>query len=225
MLWTLEPTEGARVKKHRWHSNQPAPERNAARGFSMLEMVVVIGIIFIVLSIALIQLQPTIQQYHANAARDQIMGALRQARELAISQRRYVQVQFNVSPPCPPAAQVPTCVALTQLGGPADPTLLYALPIESSVQFMTFAGLPDTPDGYGVPGGGAGIMFGGVIGGPATMMFQSDGTFVNAAGTTLNGTVFMGIPGIVSTARAVTVLGTTGRVHSFNGAGNGWVIE
>lgn len=224
MLWTPEPTEGARVKKQRWHSNQPAPERNGAHGFSMLETLVVIGIILIVLSMALIQLQPSIQQFHANAARDQIQGALRQARELAISERRYVQVQFNVSPPCPPVAQVPACIALTRLGGPGDPTLLYALPIENSVQFMTFAGMPDTPDGYGVPPGG-GIMFGGVVGGPATMMYQSDGTFVNAVGTTLNGTVFMGIPGINSTARAVTVLGTTGRVRSYNGLGGSWGIE
>ena len=66
-------------------------------------------------------------------------------------------------------------------------------------------------------------MFGGVIGGPNTMMFQSDGTFVNAAGTTLNGTVFMGVTGIPSTARAVTVLGTTGRIRSYRSAGAGWV--
>jgi type II secretory pathway pseudopilin PulG len=190
----------------------------------MLEMVVVIGLILVVLSMALIQLQPSIQQFHANVARDQIQGALRQARELAISQRRYVQVQFNVSPPCPPVAQVPACIALTRLGGPADPTVLYALPLESSVKFMTFAGMPDTPDGYGVPAGG-GIMFGGVVGGPNTMMYQSDGTFVNGAGTALNGTVFMGIPGINSSARAVTVLGTTGRVRSYNGIGNAWATQ
>jgi type II secretory pathway pseudopilin PulG len=190
----------------------------------MLEMVVVIGVILVALSMALIQFQPSIQQFRANAARDQIQGALRQARELAISQRRYVQVQFNVSPPCPPAAQVPACIALTRLGGPADPTVLYALPVESSVQFMTFAGMPDTPDGFGVPPGG-GIIFGGVVGGPNTMMYQSDGTFVNGAGTTLNGTVFMGVPGIVSTARAVSVLGTTGRVRSYNGVGSAWVTQ
>ena len=212
------------MRKQRWQSNQPLAVRDGASGFSMLETVVVIGIILIVLATALIQLQPSIQQFHANVARDQIQGALRQARELAISERRYVQVQFNVSPPCPPIAQVPACIALTRLGGPGDPTVLFALPIENSVQFMTFAGMPDTPDGFGVPGGG-GIMFGGVVGGPNTMMYQSDGTFVNGAGTTLNGTVFMGIPGIVSTARAVSVLGTTGRVRSYNGIGNAWATQ
>lgn len=223
-LWTPEPTEGASVKTREKLKRQRLRAIGGEHGFSMIEMVVVIGIIFIVLATALIQLQPSIQQYRANVARDQIQGALRQARELAISQRRYVQVQFNVTPPCPPVAQVPACVALTRLGGPGDPTVLYALPIENSVQFMTFAGMPDTPDGYGVPAGG-GIMFGGVVGGPNTMMYQSDGTFVNGAGTTLNGTVFMGIPGFVSTARAVTVLGTTGRVRSYNGIGSAWATQ
>ena len=191
-------------------------------GWSMVEMLVVVGIIFIIGAMALVQLQPSLQKMRANAGRDQIQGALRQAREIAISQRRYVQVQFNVSPPCPPAGVAPACIALTRLGGPADPTLLLTLPIQRTVLYQTFAALPDTPDGFGVPGGG-GIMFGGVVGGPNTMMFQSDGTFVNGAGTTLNGTVFMGVTGIPSTARAVTVLGTTGRIRAYRSTGSGWV--
>jgi hypothetical protein len=53
------------------------------------------------------------------------------------------------------------------------------------------------------------------------MVFQSDGEFLD--GTTflpINGTIFLGFPGQQSTARAVTVLGTTGRVRGWKSNGN-----
>ena len=88
---------------------------------------------------------------------------------------------------------------------------------------MTFAGMPDTPDTFGVPGGGSGIMFGSVTGGPPSgMEFQSDGTFTDGTGVPINGTVFMGITNIPASARAVTVLGNTGRIRGYHGTGTGW---
>jgi hypothetical protein len=52
------------------------------------------------------------------------------------------------------------------------------------------------------------------------MMFQSDGEFLDGAtALPINGTVFLGIPGQQSTARAVTVLGTTGRVRGWKSNG------
>ena len=56
-----------------------------ARGFSMIELVVVIAIALVILVIALVQARPTrTQQEHANTAKDQVQSALRQARETAI---------------------------------------------------------------------------------------------------------------------------------------------
>jgi prepilin-type N-terminal cleavage/methylation domain-containing protein len=189
-----------------------------ARGFSMVEMVVVIAIALVVMSIALIRVQPALLQIHANTAKDQVQSALRQARETAISDRRNVQVEFLTNPPGLPGGNY---VRLTRKGGGFGPDIvLLTLPIQNSVVYTTFNGLPDTPDGYGKA---SPIYFGGVANGPAAGMFyQSDGTFVTSTGVLINGTAFMGVPNQPSTARAVTVLGATGRVRSYHISGTTW---
>jgi hypothetical protein len=64
------------------------------RGFSTLELLTTVCIVFVVLAMAVIQLQPTWQQIQADVAKDQVKSTLRQARELAISERRTIVVQF-----------------------------------------------------------------------------------------------------------------------------------
>jgi type II secretory pathway pseudopilin PulG len=189
-----------------------------ARGFSMIEVVVVIAVAMTIAGIAIIQVRPALQQIQANTAKDEIQSSLRRARELAISDRRNVQVEFLTNPAGNPAGSY---VRLTRKGvGTAD-VILLMLPIQNSVVYTTYVGEPDTPDGYG---NAAPVYFGGVANGPpAGMVYQSDGTFVvNGIGTPINGTVFLGIPGQPSTARAVTVLGTTGRVRSYHISGASW---
>jgi hypothetical protein len=84
--------------------------------------------------------------------------------------------------------------------------------------------MPDTPDGFG---NGYAIEFEGLNGLPvAGMLFQSDGELVD--GSTflpISGTVFIGVTGSNNTtaARAVTVLGTTGRVRGWRSQGSTWV--
>jgi hypothetical protein len=79
-------------------------------------------------------------------------------------------------------------------------------------------GMPDTPDAYGNANP---IEFESVANGPVGgMVFQSDGEFLDGATfLPINGTVFLGITGQQSTARAVTVLGTTGRVRGWKSTG------
>ncbi|MBI3669731.1 MAG: hypothetical protein HY237_08135 [Acidobacteria bacterium] len=63
-----------------------------------------------------------------------------------------------------------------------------------------------------------------MTGGPTAMVFQSDGTFAdNATSQPINGTVFVGLPGQSATARAVTILGATGRVRPYKWNGTQWV--
>ena len=187
-----------------------------ARGFSMIEMCVVVAIAMVIAGIAIIQSRPAVMQIRANTAKDLVQGSLRRARETAISDRRSVKVEFLVNPPANPAGSY---VRLTRLGGGVGPdTVIVMIPIPGSVIYTTFAGEPDTPDGFGNAGP---IYFGGLNNGPAAgMIYQSDGTFGAAAtGIPINGTVFMGVAGEPTTARAVTILGTTGRVRSYHISG------
>ena len=186
-----------------------------ARGFSMIEMLVVVAIAMVIAGIAIIQSRPALMQIRANTAKDLVQGTLRRARESAISDRRSIKVEFLVNPPANPAGSY---VRLTRLGGGVGPdTVIVMTPIPGSVIYTTFAGEPDTPDGFGNAGP---IYFGGVNNGPAAgMIYQSDGTFAAATGIPINGTVFMGIPNQPTTARAITILGTTGRVRSYHISG------
>jgi hypothetical protein len=88
------------------------------------------------------------------------------------------------------------------------------------MKFTLTAGKGDTPDAFGNAGP---IVFEGIVGGPPTMMFQSDGTFVDTAGNLINGTVFLGMTNEPSAARAVTLVGSTGRIRMWRNNAAAWV--
>jgi prepilin-type N-terminal cleavage/methylation domain-containing protein len=182
------------------------------RGFSMIELMVALTIIMVVTAIAITSLRPNLQQARVDAAMREVVDTFRQAREFAIANRRYVQVSF----PANNQIQVTQMNTLTVGAGGVNPvltTVTLAPPLVFNLD-----GMPDTPDAYG---NGGPIVFEGVLNGPVGgMLFQSDGEFLD--GTTLlpiNGSVFLGIPGQQSSARAVTVLGTTGRVRGWKSNG------
>jgi type II secretory pathway pseudopilin PulG len=185
------------------------------RGFTLIETLIVVLMSMTLMAISIFQLQPTMQLFRSRAVTDQVKGTLRQARELAISERRSVVVQFVGN----------NTIQLFQVVEPANTiaaTPFLTMPLESGAQFMTFSGETDTPDRFGIPSTG-GIEFGGVAGGPTTgMQFQSDGTFTDGNGNPINGTVFLASPNVNSTGGAVTVLGNTGRVRRYYYSRSGW---
>jgi prepilin-type N-terminal cleavage/methylation domain-containing protein len=198
-------------------------EAISERGFSLVEMSVVVMLILIISAMALIAYLPTLQDARFDAAMKEVVAQLRQAREYAITNRRYVQVTFpTVVVGGITQYQVVMKVRndLTAGAGGVNP-ILSTVPIESPAQFYVFATAPDTPDGFGK---GAPIVFEGLTNGPVGgMLFQSDGELVDGATfQPINGTVFIGQPGKNSTARAVTVLGGTGRARGGKGTGVIW---
>jgi type II secretory pathway pseudopilin PulG len=179
----------------------------------MIELMVAVMIILIVSAIAITSLRPNLQQARVDAAMRQVVDTFRQAREFAIANRRYVQVSF----PANNQIQMTQMNTLTPGAGGINPvltTLTLAPPLVFNLD-----GMPDTPDAYGNAGP---IVFEGIVNGPVGgMMFQSDGEFLDGATfLPINGSVFMGYPAQQSTARAVTVLGTTGRVRGWKSNGN-----
>jgi len=185
-------------------------KRNHERGFSLLETLIVIGIIFILSAITMMKSFGTMDSYHANSAMDTVVSQLRVARQMAISQRRRVIVSFDQSNmQISYQVMAPTTTGTTEQNG-----TVVTMPLPKSTQFVLESGPPDTPMGFG---NSAAIYIGNLSGGPSIMQFNSTGTFTDITGyNVLNGTVFVGVPNKPTTARAITIMGSTGRVRQYS---------
>jgi type II secretory pathway pseudopilin PulG len=180
-------------------------------GFTLLEGLVAIGIISTVMAMALIGFGTMLPNSKANSAMDQLLYQLRSARERAISHRAEVQVQFVGN----------NQLVLTEIWTTGVPPPPVTLTFEGGAKYIVFGGVPDVPAPYNF-GNGAPIMFGGIAGGPPIMKFTTNGSLIDGGNTLVNGTVFLGIPGNTSTARAITILGATGRVREYHYNGTAW---
>src|SRR5262249_9405530 len=86
----------------------------------------------------------------------------------------------------------------------------------------------DTPDqfGNGTSTDTSGIYLPSAVspgpGQPPEVKFTPDGRFVNQAGATLNITILVGAPGDPLSQRAVTIMGSTGRVRGYRWDGSDW---
>jgi hypothetical protein len=145
----------------------------------------------------------------ANSAMDALVSQLRSARERAISHRCEVQVQFV-------GTNQVTTSEIWVAGTPPPPV---TISFEGGATFQVFNTIPDTPMALG---NSSAVYFGGLSGGPPVMKFTTTGAFIDAGNTFVNGTAFVGITGLPSTARAVTILGATGRVRQYHWDGTQW---
>ena len=181
------------------------------RGFSLLEILTGLAIISVVLAMGMLNYSTILPNFKANSAMDQLLYQLRSARERAIAHRREVQVQFSGT----------NLLTITELWlvGTAPPASTVSF--EGGAQYIVFSTIPDLPAPFNF-GNTAGVYFGGVSGGPPIMKFSTTGSFIDGGNTLVNGTVFMGIPGKPSTARAISILGATGRVHEYHWDGTQW---
>jgi len=181
----------------------------------MVEMLVAVAITFVIAAVAIVQLQPGLQNFRASSAEGQVKTALRQAREYAISQRRTVAISFtkDASGNAEINANDYNVAAGVQT---LNTTPFLQVIIQPSVQFMLNNSLPDTPDKFG---NSSALCFNGsAYAAGSVIEFQSDGTFTDGTGTPINGSIFLGILNYPNTERAVTVLGATGRIKGWSGA-------
>jgi type II secretory pathway pseudopilin PulG len=196
--------------------------RTAEQGFSLIEMLFVVALAFTIMSFAVMNTVGSSANARANSAMDAVTSQLRQAREMAIAKRRNVQVQFTA----------PNQIQLTilTLPGEAVPPVIAPTTLPGGLTFAVLVGT-DTPMNFGnstaislqQPGGG----------GAWTVMFTTSGAFCGTAqaaatlyqatnNNPVNASLFLGVVGKPTTARAVTVFGATGRVRSYYWTGVSW---
>jgi type II secretory pathway pseudopilin PulG len=181
------------------------------QGFSLLEGLIAIAMIMIISGMVVIKFGTVIPSAKANSAMDQMLYQLRSARARAIAHRREVQIKFV-------GTNQLTVSELWPVGTPPAPT---TVSFEGGATYIVFNALGDIPAPYNF-GNTQPIFFNGLSGGPPIMKFTTNGSFIDGGNTLVNGTVFLGISGNPSTARAVSILGATGRVREYHWDGTTW---
>jgi prepilin-type N-terminal cleavage/methylation domain-containing protein len=196
----------------------------SAAGFSLVEMMVVVGLAAVLTGMAVVQIGNSRPATVGDGGMRVVLGQMNQARQTAIQQRRYVRVVFTTPNLMQVVIENTTSASTTAicLATPAC-TVLTSPVLEGNVQFGLVTGVPDTPDAFG--SNAAAFNGGPVAFGSATFVrFAPDGTLVNQNGVFTNGTVFLAVPSTTLSSRAVTVLGSTGRVRGYRWIGNQWNV-
>jgi hypothetical protein len=168
-------------------------------------------------STAAVQIGTTRNSLKGDAAMRLVLSQMHQAREMAITQRRYVRLTFDA---------VINTVSLVREDSTTATTTLSTVWFEGSTRLTLVSGVPDTPDAFGMSAATSFTSTNGTFesatGTSTIVKFAPDGTLVDWNGRTTNGTVFTAIPNIAVSARAVTVLGSTGRVRGYRWDGHSW---
>jgi type II secretory pathway pseudopilin PulG len=204
------------AERHTQVPESPRKDRIVSRkalGFSLLEMMIVVAISIIVVGIAFMTLQPAMKQARVNSAYDTTLMALRSYRNLAITDRKQYIVSF--------AAPGTITISYQGVGIPVNPApvVVQTLTIPVDIQYAVSAGLPNTtatsPDGFGI--GATAIDFdqGVGLGSQNYVMFMPDGSSQDALGNLNSGVIYLGRPGELTSWRAVTVFGSTGRIRGW----------
>jgi len=181
-------------------------------GFSLVEIGIGLMLACTLAGFALINMGAVMPGIRANQAMYQTVSQLRQGRQLSIAQRREIQLHFAGN----------NQMSLVRNEFPDGEHVLSDVSLNKDCQFMKSEDIDiDTPDAFGPDelSEMAAVDFGGA----ETLTFRSDGTLVDELGNPVNGTVFIGMADHPEMARAVTILGATGRIRGYRCTGEEWI--
>lgn len=176
------------------------------KGFSLMEIIVVVAIMGIMFALASGITMSAVKSSTADSSTSAVINIIELARNQATSQRRDFQLVFTA----------PNQIQVLRLELPSGSTPIANRYLENKQAFTRFTATGDTPDTFGHPGG---IAFGTT----PTIRFTSDGSLIDSSGDILNGTLYLGVPDDISTARAITIFGATGLIRSWKWYGSKWV--
>ena len=178
-------------------------------GFSALELLMTVGIMGVLMSMAVFQIGQSLPGYRGDGGMRIVIAQINTARELAITQRRKMRLTFTNGNK--------VSIIREEVTTPATTTTLSSVLLEGGEGFNLASGVPDTPDAFG---NSSATYFG-----TATQIkFDTDGSLTDQSGFTLNGSVFVSLANQPRSLRAVTVLGSTGRVRGYRWDGTRWKL-
>jgi prepilin-type N-terminal cleavage/methylation domain-containing protein len=196
------------------------------RGFSMIEMIIVIALVLVVSGIAVVNTQSALKDSRVSGAYENSLMQLRMARQRAIEERKRYIVTFGT--PAPIAASTPLGAPTAKSiqlfrwdnGNPSPaPVQINTIDLPTDISFAALPGLPTgaaaVPDGFG--SGITAIDFDQGVGAGSgnLVMFMPDGSAHDLAGNFDNGILYIARTGDLSSSRAITVYGNSGRIRGW----------
>jgi prepilin-type N-terminal cleavage/methylation domain-containing protein len=177
------------------HHAAAADDVAADKGFSLVEVLIVVCLVAIVGAMAVPVAADFINDRKSDSAVVATMTAIKAARDRAIAERRNIQLDFPSN----------SRIVLSRVEVPSGVTTQVShFTLENGQIFVKFGSVPDTPDQFGAATAQT-------FSGTPPVMFTSDGSLIDSAGDVVNGSIFVGLPSQPLTARAVTIFGVTGR--------------
>ena len=180
-------------------------------GFALVELTVTVGIVGVLMVGATVVMPSMLTGSRADSSTALVLNSLRLARDRAIGERRNMDLVLTT----PNHFQI----RREGISGEAN-AIVSDTYLGNGQEFTAFTGLSDTPDLFGLTN--KPIAFGPTAGSPAAVMFTSEGTLVDSSGDTINGTIFLGIPGRKDSARAITIFGPTALLRVWRWDGMKW---
>ncbi len=174
-------------------------------GFALPEILVVLALMAVVLGIGIGSFSNEMATVQGDADMNIVYWQLKLAREIAINQRRSVEVVITP----------PNFISLVRHNVPNGTTVVSTAVLEHRTSFMLFPGMPDTPDTFG---NAHAIEFGAA----QQVMFTADGLFTDQNGALVNGSIFIGELNKPLSARAVTVFAPTAGIRTYRWTGSSW---
>ncbi|HYR41608.1 MAG TPA: type II secretion system protein [Terriglobia bacterium] len=182
--------------------------RTRNSGYSLIEMMAVCLLVSIGSRVAMTQIKGSMNLIDADIAANTVSSQIQYARQMAIDERRNMQIDFLGT----------NEIKITRQDSGGGTTVMsdVTLPVGYSFALPTsFSN--DTPEGFG---NSSAVYFNAGTSG----LFLADGTFVSAVNVLTSGTVFTKGAGN-QTARAVTLTAATGRVKTYWIVGANWALR
>jgi len=182
-------------------------QRRSSKGFTLPEALIAVSVVVVLSAIATIGFQASMKSMRVTTAYDYTLMALRTAHDRAIAERTVFLVQFAA----------PRTITTTRIRQGVR-TQVGSIQLPADIDFQIESGAPTgstrTPDNFGA--GAIAIDFSvNFAGGGTDVYFQPDGSARDNLGRLNNGIVYLARNLELSSSRAVTVFGATGRIKGW----------
>ena len=189
-------------------------------GFSLVETLIIVLIVFILIAAAIIQIRPILMASRSDTAASYTLNQIRLARERAIDERRLMRVTFTAPQTIlmeyqftDPVSHVASFLPVTLQSGQAGAGIV-TLPFD--IKFIPPPTTPATPpDNIGAQNNAFDFFCAGTACTGTPLYFNPDGSIVNVNNDPVQGVVYMARTADPLSARAVSFFGPTGKAKAW----------